>query len=127
VDTTGIKHLFTGVEAEGMWKGFPTVFITQDYLLATSLVAQIDLLTKREEPHVYLGASGRHLTPGDWPHVRALLDKLPNKLFTVETDLDERHRQQRVPRRLSTQRQQRRGEARSRASRRHLQPPSTGR
>ena len=89
MDTTGIKHLFTGVEAEGMWKGFPTVFITQDYLLATSLVAQIDLLAKREEPHVYLGASGRHLTPGDWPHVRALLDKLPNKLFTVETDLDD--------------------------------------
>ncbi len=89
MDTTGIKHLFTGVEAEGMWKGFPTIFLTQDYLLSTSLTSQVSLLSERNEPHIYLGASGLYLTPGDWPHARALLDKLPNKLFTVEVSLDD--------------------------------------
>jgi len=81
----GIR-MFFGVEAEGRWRGVPTVFVP--IVRDRNLTDRDDEYAIRESfqgRHIYLGAGGSALqSQEDFCHAKVLIDHNPQCCFTVE-------------------------------------------
>jgi len=79
--------LFSGIEAEGNWAGFSTLFISSGRMLSETTPKLLDIIERRGYPHVYLGASADRVKSKEgWDKVKEIFSGMSTqKVMTVET------------------------------------------